>query len=435
MGVKQPDFAVEWWPIEKVRPYEKNPRQIKDAAIAKVAASLREFGWRQPIVVDAEGVIVVGHTRWRAAKPAGYDQVPVHVAAGLTPEQIKAYRLADNRTSEETEWDAGLLAAEIGDLKVSGFDVLLTAFDGLELDRLLGGGERAREVGDSVVEPPSDPVSRPGDLWILGDHRIQCADSCSAEDVKLTLAGAVPVLMITDPPYGVDYDPAWRVKYEQRRAEQGHRVIGKNQVGQVRNDGRADWRQAWALYAGDVAYIWHASWHTAEVLAGLNAAGFERRTLIIWAKQSFVMSRGHYHYQHELCWYAVRKGAKAHWRGDRKQTTLWQVANLNPITGGDRSEKKTGHGTQKPLELMRRPMLNHTERGDLVYDPFLGSGSTLIAAEELGRRCYGQDIDPAYVDVVITRWQTVTGQEARLGEDGPAFADVAAERRPLDKDS
>jgi DNA modification methylase len=224
--------------------------------------------------------------------------------------------------------------------------------------------------------------------------------------------------MATDPPYGVEYDPEWREEAGLGR---------QRQTGKVANDDRADWTAAYKLFSGDVAYVWHAGVHAGEVATGLVAAGFEIRAQIIWSKQHFAMSRGNYHWQHEPCWYTVRKGRRANWCGDRTQSTIWQIPNLNPI-GGDRNEKATGHGTQKPVELMRRPILNHTKRGDAIYDPFLGSGTTMMAAELTGRVCYGIDIDPRYVDVAILRWQEFTKQEATLEDDGRTFEQVKAER-------
>jgi DNA modification methylase len=224
--------------------------------------------------------------------------------------------------------------------------------------------------------------------------------------------------MVTDPPYGVEYDPAWRVAVDGG---------GRHALGKVANDDRVDWTPAWSLFPGNVAYVWHAGIYAGEAGASLLAAAFEIRGQIIWRKQHFVMSRGAYHWQHEPCWYAVRKGKPAQWRGDRKQTTVWDVANLNPH-GGNREEQQTGHGTQKPIEVMRRPILNHTERGDVVYDPFLGSGTTLIAAEATERVCYGLEIDPQYCDVIVRRWQDFTGRQATLEATGRTFAAIAEER-------
>jgi DNA modification methylase len=228
--------------------------------------------------------------------------------------------------------------------------------------------------------------------------------------------------MVTDPPYGVDLEPEWR-----ERAGLNPRT---RQGGNLLNDQRIDWSEAWALFPGDVAYVWHAGIHAAEVALSLQRCGFEIRSQIIWRKQHFAISRGAYHWQHEPCWYAVRKGETAGWRGDRKQTTVWEVANLNPFGGEATGENEaTGHGTQKPVEIMRRPILNHTRPGEGCYDAFLGSGSTLIAAESSGRICYGMEIDPRYVDVAVERWQQFTGKEAVLDGDGRNFDQIARARR------
>lgn len=252
-------------------------------------------------------------------------------------------------------------------------------------------------------------------------HRILCGDSTNADDVARLLGGAKPFLMVTDPPYGVEYDPKWRLDSGLNKAHQ------KRAEGKVANDEKADWTEAYRLFPGDVAYVWHASWFISEVLNGLAESGFERRALIIWAKSALQISRGHYHWQHEPCWYAVRKGATASWCGDRKQSTLWQIPTMHR-TQGDVDDGKTIHSTQKPIELMRRPMLNHTKRGESVYDPFLGSGTTMIAAEQTERICCGLEIDPKYIDVIVQRWQTFTGRTAGLADCGRTFEQVAADR-------
>ena len=317
----------------------------------------------------------------------------------------------DNRSHEETDWNEELLSVELGELKDLDFDLDLTGFSGFETDRLLTGlGE---ETDEEVPPPPAEAVSRIGDLWILGAHRLLCGDATDAEAVTSLFAGATAKLMVTDPPYGVDYDPDWR-----ERAGLGR----QRQTGKVANDTRVDWNAAYVLFPGDVAYVWHAGLHAAEVAAGLEQAGFELRGQIIWAKQHFALSRGNYHWQHEPAWYAVRKDRPAHWRGDRTQSTLWQVANLNPFGGGE--EAATGHGTQKPIELMRKPILNHLERGGIVYDPFLGSGTTLVAADGLERVCYGMEIDPCYVDMTIGRWQKVRGGKAVLAATGCGWEEM-----------
>jgi DNA modification methylase len=247
---------------------------------------------------------------------------------------------------------------------------------------------------------------------------VLCGDSTSAEAVNRLIGEVIPALMVTDPPYGVEYDPTWR----------DQAGLGQTrQSGIVANDHRVDWSAAYRLFSGDVAYVWHAGVHAAEVATNLESAGFRIRSQIIWAKQHFALGRGDYHWCHEHCWYAVREGKSSHWNGDRTQSTLWQVANLNPF-GGSHEEAATGHGTQKPVELMRRPILNNSERGSVVYDPFLGSGTTLIAAQLTERICYGLEIDPPYVDLIVRRWQVLTKESALLGADKRAFDEVANER-------
>jgi DNA modification methylase len=311
------------------------------------------------------------------------------------------------------------LAAELARLQEDGFGLELLGFDDETLDRLLDGLNGDEEAGggngdeDDVPEPPADPVTRPGDLWLLGPHRLLCGDATVATDVERLLAGAVPHLMVTDPPYGVEYDPTWR-------NEAG--VSTTARTGAVSNDHRADWREAWALFPGDVAYVWHAGIHAGTVADSLTACGFAIRAQIVWAKPRLVLSRGHYHWQHEPCWYAVRDGATGHWQGARDQTTVWAIGS-----GGD-EDAATIHGTQKPVECMRRPIVNNSARGDTIYEPFCGSGSTLIAAETTGRRCLALELDPRYCDVIVQRWQAFTGGRAVLDGDGRAFADLASDR-------
>ncbi|MBK8200271.1 MAG: ParB N-terminal domain-containing protein [Acidobacteria bacterium] len=412
-------MQIETWHIGKVKPYVRNARRIPEKAIAKVATSLAQFGWKQPLVVDPQGVVIVGHTRLAAAKKLGWNEVPVLVAADLSPAQVKAYRLMDNRSHDETAWDLDILPLEMADLKLEGLDLTLTGFDLPQIEGFLQAASTPGADADAAApEPPANPVSKRGDIWILGAHRVMCGSSTDELDVRDLLAGAKPNLMVTDPPYGVEYDPKWREDYDQFK---------RHAVGKVANDDRADWADAYRLFPGDVAYVWHAGVYAADVSAGLIATSFEIRAQIIWRKQHFVFGRGAYHWGHEPCWYAVRKGGKANWLGDRKQTTVWDVANLHPM-GGNKTEKPTGHGTQKPVELMRRPIVNHTKRGDAVYDPFLGSGTTLIAAQELERICYGLEIDPRYCDAIVQRWQTFTGKTAGLAEDGRTFDQVAYDR-------
>lgn len=409
---------VEHWPLERLLPYARNARTHSEDQVAQIAASIVEFGWTNPILVDAAGTVVAGHGRLLAARRLGLDAVPVVVLGHLSEAQRRAYVIADNKLALNAGWDEQMLAAELHALNGDGFDLALTGFSEAELDQLMApledeGDSTGRGDEDTVPEPPAEPVTRPGDLWILGDHRLLCGDATVATDVERLLAGAVPHLMVTDPPYGVDYDPTWR-------NEAGVSATGR--TGAVANDHRADWREAWALFPGDVAYVWHAGIHAGTVADSLTACGFAIRAQIVWAKPRLVLSRGHYHWQHEPCWYAVRDGATGHWQGARDQTTVWAIG-----AGGD-EDAATVHGTQKPVECMRRPIVNNSAADDTVYEPFCGSGSTLIAAETTGRRCLALELDPRYCDVIVQRWQSFTGGRAVLDGDGRAFADLASGR-------
>jgi DNA modification methylase len=403
-----PADKVERWPIKRLVPYARNARTHSPAQVDQIAASIREFGWTIPVLADEDGTIIAGHGRVLGARKLGIEQVPVIVAAGWTEAQKKAYAIADNKLTLNGGWDEQLLGIELGELEVLGFDLDLTGFSETERLALASQGNEGLTDPDDVPELPANPVSIAGDLWILGRHRLVCGDSTVASDVEAALAGVKPHLMVTDPPYGVEYDPAWR-----KRAGMN---LNKSKLGKVANDDRTDWREAWALFPGSVAYVWHAGRHASAVQDSLEAVGFEVRTQIIWAKDRFALSRGHYHWQHEPCWHAVRGSAV--WHGDRKQSTLWQIPA--------RDDAGHGHGTQKPVECMKRPIENNSSPGQAVYEPFCGSGTTIIAAEITGRSCHAIELMPQYVDVAVQRWQAFTGQAATL--DGRPFADVAAQR-------
>jgi DNA modification methylase len=410
-----PDLGeIERWPVERLLPYAANARTHPDDQVAQIAGSIAEFGFNVPCLVDDRGVLIAGHGRLLAARKLGLSEVPVIRLDHLTDAQARAFRIADNQIAVNAGWDDATLSAELARLKEDGVDLELLGFPESELDRLLAGldGESgAAGNEDDVPEPPVDPVTQPGDLWILGDHRLLCGDATLATDVERLLGGAGPHLMVTDPPYGVDYDPAWR-------NEAG--VSATARTGKVSNDDRADWRAAWALFPGDVAYVWHAGIHARTVADSLEAVGFPVRSQIIWAKPRFVLGRGDYHWQHEPCFYAVRKGTTGHWQGARDQSTLWTIATTGEEDGA------TVHGTQKPVECMRRPIVNNSARGDTVYEPFAGSGTTMIAAETVDRRCLAMEIDPRYCDVVIERWQRFAGGSAVLEGDGLAFGEAKA---------
>jgi len=313
----------------------------------------------------------------------------------------------DNRSHQETDWDWDILGLELAELKELDLDLSLTGFDPRELDALL---LTLDERADDAPPLPEAAVSRLGDVWLCGQHRVLCGDSTRVDAVKSVRGAAKPFLMVTDLPYGVDYDPTWRAD-----AGVNH---NKKKLGTVQNDSRADWTEAWRLFSGAVVYVWHGALHAGDVAESIEAAGFAIRSQIIWVKDRFALSRGHYHWQHEPCWYATK--GTAQWSGDRSQNTVWNVKA--------REDGGHGHGTQKPVEVMRRPILNHTKAGAHVYDPFLGSGTTLIACEVTERRCLAIDIDPKYCDVAVLRWQNLTGKKAKLEGSGACFENVKAGR-------
>jgi DNA modification methylase len=419
---------VDYRPIADLAPYAANARTHSEAQVAQIGASMVEFGFTNPVLTDAQGGIVAGHGRvlaaralWDAGKeiprcPRGL--VPCISLGALTEAQRRAYALADNKIAENAGWDLAVLRDELLALDHVNFDLGLTGFGPDEIQRIVTWAPRNGGLTDPDDAPavPETPVTRLGDTWICGRHRVRCGDSTSADEVKALLDGVVLLLMVTDPPYGVSYDADWR-----NRADRANgKPYGARAIGKVTNDDRADWREAWALFPGDVAYVWHAGTKADIVAESLDASGFEIRSQIVWAKSRFVISRGHYHPQHECLWYAVRKGATGHWHGDRSQSTLWQIEHL---------KSETGHSTQKPVECMRRPIINNSAPGQPVYDPFLGSGTTMIAAEMEGRACLGLEIAPQYVDVIVQRWQKFTGKQATLDGDGRSFEEIGTSRR------
>ncbi len=405
-------LSVTYRPLSELIPYARNSRTHSDAQVAQIAASIRGFGFTNPVLVDGESGIIAGHGRVMAARKLGLDRVPVIELGHLSEAQRRAYVIADNKLALNAGWDAELLGLELADLSALGFDLALTGFGEDEIASLTSLGNVGLTDPDEVPPPPAEPVTRAGDLWLLGKHRLVCGDSTDADTVARVLAGVVPHLMVTDPPYGVSYDPAWR----ERAGASG----GGTALGTVLNDHRADWREAWALFPGDVAYVWHGGLHAGTVADSLVASGFTLRSQIIWDKGQLVLSRGDYHWQHEPCWYAVREKARGHWAGDRKQTTVWQISKP--------AKNETGHATQKPVACMLRPIENNSSAGQAVYEPFSGSGTTLIAAEMSGRHCHAIELSPAYVDVAVQRWQAFTGEEATLHGSGLSFASVTAER-------
>ena len=404
-------MSVEYRPASALIPFAKNARTHSDAQVAQIAASIREFGWTNPILVDGDNGIIAGHGRLLAARKLGMATVPVIELAGLSDAQKRALVIADNKLALNAGWNDELLGLELGELESLGFDLSLTGFSELEVLALTSRGTPGLTDPDDIPEVPEQPASVLGDLWLLGNHRLICGDSTNADDVERVLNGVKPHLCVTDPPYGVEYDPAWRE----------HRGIASEGLakGTVLNDDRADWREAWALFPGDVIYCWHAALQSAAFVASLEACGFDIRSQIIWDKTRLVIGRGDYHWQHEPCLVCRQEG---------QDRPLGGRSQADHGVGHPAPEVASGHGTEKPVECMRRPIENNSSPGQAVYEPFSGSGTTIIAAEMTGRCCHAVELNPAYVDLAITRWQDFTGNAAVHAETGATFADVRAQR-------
>lgn len=410
-----------------LKPYEKNARQHPEEQLAALEAIIRDSGFTAPLIIDPQNGLIAGHGRALVAKRLGMAAVPCVRVTGLSAAQVRALRLSDNQAALRGTWDKDLLLGELVGLQGDGFDLGLTAFDNFQMGEIGVPGfstEERLEAAEETPDPPKNPTVRPGELWLLGDHRMIIGDSTDAKTVARTISGhaadLIPLvkLMVTDPPYGVEYDADWRTTA--RNGDGKLLSTGKGRAkGKVSNDDKSDWRAAWALFPGDVIYCWHAGLRASSVQSSIEACGFSLRAQIIWAKSHFVVGRGDYHVQHEPCWYAVRNGKTGHYIGGRKQSTVWEI---------DKPQKsETGHSTQKPVECMRRPILNNSKPGDAVYDPFLGSGTTLIACEMEGRRCFGIEIDPVYAQVIIERWQNFT-QKTATREDGKTLAQLVKKR-------
>lgn len=393
-----------------------NPRLIKDEKFKKLCERIKanpEFLKLRPIIVDKDNVIIGGNMRYRALKELGYTELKkewVKKADELTDEQRREFIIIDNNSYGEMDWEIASSQYDLKELEDWGVDVpdFLTQ----------------KEVEEDDFEvPPMDQIQTSivlGDVIEIGQHRLVCGDSTEADTVAKLLQGKDPYLMVTDPPYGVEYDPNWRKEHNETKGFASKTV----QTGLVQNDDKADWAESWALSPAKVAYVWHGDRHAAIVQQSLESCDFVIRCQIVWNKMFGVFGRGDYHWQHEPCWYAVKKGSKGNWAGDRKQTTVWDIKGFNP-NGNDlqKKEAKTGHGTQKPVECMGRAIGNHD--GD-VYDPFLGSGTTMVAAHQLGRKCYGIEIDPKYCQIIIDRMLKVA-PELDVRVNGKPYEVTAAE--------
>ncbi len=394
-------------PIGQVTPYPGNPRK-NDQAVDKVAASIKEFGFQQPIVVDRDMVVVVGHTRLKAALSLGLAEVPVHVAENLSPEQCRAYRLMDNRSNEDAEWDMDRLAEELRGLEAVQFPLEFTGFDERELQRITFAGPGGGGDGDEPPPLPTQAVARPGDLFVLGAHRLLCGDATSLTDVARLMDGRRADLVFTDPPYNVDYTG---------KTADALKIANDTMDGRrFRSFLLAAFQVMFAnAREGAPIYVCHADSEGYKFRGALSDAGWLFKQCIVWVKDSFVMGRQDYHWRHEPLLYGWKPGAAHSWASDRTQDTVWEIP---------RPKRSTEHPTMKPVELVSRAIVNSSKPGDMVLDPFGGSGSTLIACEAEGRVCRTAELDPRYVDVIVERWETFTGRRAERVHEGSVHGDA-----------
>jgi len=408
-------LTVEWWPTEKPVPYGRNPRVAPEAAITKVAGSLAEFGWRQPIVVDEEGIILAGHTRLLAAQRLGLEKVPVHVATDLTPQQAKAYRLADNRTAQETSWDMGLLPLELADLAEFEYDLALTGFEPDELAAFLAEETEGLTDPDDVPEPPEEPVSQSGDLYLLGKHRLLCGDATSAEDVTRLMAGKRATLMATDPPYLVDYQGGQHPATEANGGKRGEDP-DKHWDTYIDHEHSVEFYVDFlkcalehALTEHAAIYQWFGIMRTEVIWQSWREVGLLPHQVLIWKKTRSVLTYSHFMWNFEPMIYGWRQGSMPKLKPPPDAKAIWEI-------GSAIEDGASGiHPTQKPVETIRRPISYHTKPGGLIYEPFSGSGTALIAAEEMGRTCYALEQAPQFVDVAVARWESFTGRKAERG--------------------
>lgn len=424
------------WPLERVKPYDRNPRQ-NDSAVAGVAKSIERFGFRQPIVVSTDEVIIVGHTRWKAAKKLGLKEVPVHVAQGLTDDEIRAYRIADNKTNEAASWDLELLPLEIGELQAADFELELLGFDQESLAKLLDAGVAEGECDpDECPLPPEEPTTRRGDLWVLGEHRLLCGDSSHGDGLARLLEGETVQLLNTDPPYNVAVSPrsknaiaAGTSTFDKRTDSQTNpgadpstkesaRLRAKDRP--IENDCMSEEEyvrmlEAWfgaaaqRLEPGRAFYVWGGYANCANYPPVLKAHGLYFSQAIIWHKMHPVIGRKDFMGDHEWCFYGWREGAAHKFFGPKNIADVWPVKKVNP--------QSMVHLTEKPVELARRAIQYSTLTGEVVLDLFGGSGSTLIAAEQMRRRARLMEIDPQYCDVIVSRWEQFTGRQAECVAD------------------
>ena len=399
-------LKIETRPVADLIPYIANSRTHSDAQVAQIAASIKEFGWTNPILIDGDNTIIAGHGRLLAARKLGMESVPAIVLDHLSKAQQRALVIADNQLALNAGWDMDMLKAEIEDLKLDDFDLGLLGFDDKFLDGLLvPEPTEGLTDEDAVPEAPETPKTVLGDVWVLGNHRLMCGDSTSIEALEKLTEGRLVDVWLTDPPYNVAYEGGTKEKL----------TIQNDSMGD--SDFRQFLRDAYVaadavMKPGAVFYIWHADLEGYNFRGAAKDAGWQVRQCLIWKKSSMVMGRQDYHWKHEPCLYGWKEGAAHLWATDRKQTTILEF---------DKPSRNGEHPTMKPVELFEYQMLNNTKGADVVLDSFGGSGTTIIAAEKHGRHARLMELDPKYCDVIIKRWQDFTGKQAVHAETGEPF--------------
>ena len=410
-----PADKVEKWSIDKLIPYARNSRTHSDEQVSQIAASIKEWGWTTPVLVDEDGSIIAGHGRIQAARRLQITQVPVMVARGWTEAQKRAYVIADNKLALNAGWDNDLLALEFAELGEAGFDLELTGFTDDEIKAMM-----PVEVTEGLTDPDEapavqeNPVTVPGDVWIMGKHRLLCGDSTSTTDLEKLTEGQLVDMWLTDPPYNVAVQGGNHGDPERKN---GLKIMNDKMPDDAFRQFLRDAYTAadTVMKPGAVFYIWHADSEGYNFRGAAKDAGWTVRQCLIWKKSSIVMGRQDYHWKHEPCLYGWKDGAGHLWAADRKQTTILEF---------DRPSRNGEHPTMKPVALFEYQMLNNTKGGDLVLDSFGGSGTTLIAAEKNGRTALLMELDPRYCDVIVKRWQDFTGKQAIHAESGKTFDEV-----------
>ena len=393
--------AIERWPIAKLVPYARNARTHSEKQVAQIAASIVEFGFANPILAGSDGVIVAGHGRLAAAQKLGLESVPVVVLDHLTPTQRRALIIADNRIAENAGWDDAMLRIDLQSLQEDGFNLDITGFDPDALAEIMAGEETTVEGNtdeDAVPDLNETPISRAGDVWLLGAHRLLCGDSTDATSYAALMADEKAAMVFTDPPYGVNY--ANSAKDKMRGT---HRPILNDNLGEDFEPFLQAALTPMLAYCAGATYIAMSSSELDTLQSAFRAAGGKWSTFIIWAKNTFTLGRADYQRQYEPILYGWPEGQTHHWCGDRDQGDVWHIK---------KPQKNDLHPTMKPVELVERAIRNSSRPGDIVLDPFGGSGTTLIAAEKSGRKARLIELDPKYVDVIVRRWEDFTGQTA-----------------------